>query len=147
MKTKTPTTTALVTCRRHWVAYIIPGIISAFTALMGIAVLVEGDAYGILMIVVAAAIIGLSYIFINSSHLTLSEDSIEGKTGIIKTVKMVSPISKVQDVSVRSGLFGKIFGYSTITVSTSGSAITEYVFAGVTNASEFQQKYIEIANK
>ena len=66
-----------------------------------------------------------------SMRITLYEDHIEGKVGIIRTHKLNSPLEKVQSVSVKSGLFGKIFNYGTITVTTAASTIS---FAGIKGA-------------
>lgn len=144
MKTKNK---AVVTCRKHWFAYAIPGVFFGLLFIGGIAGLFTDGAEGLIAIVASLALFGISYLLIHSSYLSLHEDSVIGKTGFIKTVKMVSPISKVQDVSVHTGLFGKIFGYSTITVSTAGSSGTEYIFSKITNADEFQQKFVEFSNK
>lgn len=144
MKTKTK---PIVICRKHWTAYIVPGVFFGFLFVGGVITLFSGDSDGLLAMAWSAALFGISFLLIHSNYLALHEDSVVGKVGFIKTVKMVSPISKVQDVSVRSGLFGKIFGYSTITVSTAGTAGTEYIFPRVAKAGEFQQKYIDFSNK
>lgn len=144
MKTKKP---ALVVCRRHWIAYVLPGMIFGLLFIGGIIGLFMDGSDGLIAIIAALVLFGICYLVLHSNYLALREDAIVGKVGLIKTVKMMSPISKVQDVSVRSGLFGKIFGYSTVTVSTAGTAGTEYVFTKVANADEFQEKWIELANK
>jgi len=144
MKTKKP---ALVTCRKHWSASVVPGLFFGLLFLGGIAGLVTDGAEGFIAIAAAVVLFGICYLLIHANYLALREDAVVGKTGFIKTVKVVAPISKIQDVSVHSGLFGKLFGYSTVTVSTAGTAGTEYIFTKVANAEEFQQKYIEIANR
>lgn len=147
MKTKRTNTPALVVCRKHWSSYIIPGLISGLLLIGGIAHMGNSITEGLGVIVVAAAIFGICYLRIHSDYLALHEDIIEGKIGFIKTTDMVSPISKVQDLSVHSGLLGKIFGYSTVTVSTAGTAGTEYAFTKVSNADKLLRKYIELTNK
>lgn len=144
MKTETA---ALVICRKHWTAYLLPGIIFGLLFIGGAASLPHSIGEGLKYMAIAVVLFILASLPIRSNHLTLREDAVIGKTGFIKTVKLMSPIPKVQDVSVRSGLFGKIFGYSTITVSTAGVAGVEYVFKRVTKADAFQQKIIELANQ
>ncbi|GEM_PF-2251764 len=68
-----------------------------------------------------------------SNKIVLYEGHIEGKTGLIKTKKLNSPLDKVQSVSVSSGLFGKIFGYGTISITTAGSIVA---FDGIKGANK-----------
>ena len=68
-----------------------------------------------------------------SMRITLYEDHIEGKVGIIRTHKLNSPLEKVQSVEVKSGLMGKIFNYGTIGVTTAGSVIK---FPGIKGANK-----------
>ncbi len=79
--------------------------------------------------------------------LLISETAITGKTGWIHSRKLVSPISRVQDVAVSSGLMGKILGYHNIIVSTAGTSRKEYVFIRFTHGKEFQEKFVELANR
>lgn len=109
--------------------------------------LFSNNVSGLLMIVIAVIAFVIPFLRIHSYRLVLREDAVVGKRGIIKTVKMVSPISSVQDIAVHRGFWGKIFGYSSIAVSTAGVCGIEYVFYKVTKADEFQQKYIELTAK
>jgi len=144
MKTKKP---ALVTCRKHWSAYIVPGLFFGLLFLGGIGGLVKDGAMGFIAIGAAVVLFGICYLLIHANYLSLREDAVVGKIGFIKTTKVVAPISKIQDVTVHSGLFGKLFGYSTVTVTTAGTSGMEYVFTKVANAEAFQQEYIELANR
>ncbi len=79
-----------------------------------------------------------------SNKIVLYEGHIEGKTGIIRTKKLNSPLDKVQSVSVSSGLFGKIFGYGTITITTAASTIA---FAGIKGANRLNELINEQVEK
>lgn len=144
MKTTKP---ILVTCRHHWIAYVPSGILCFLILIVGVAGLTSGGSAGLGFIGFAMGLFAIDYLLLHSNYIILREDAVVGKVGFIKTTKMVTPITKVQNISVHSGLFGKILGYSTITVETAGSIGAEFVFKRVANADEFQQKYIELANK
>ena len=79
-----------------------------------------------------------------SNKIVLYEGHIEGKTGLIRTKKLNSPLDKVQSVSVSSGLFGKIFGYGTITVTTAASIIS---FVGIKGANQLNALINEQVDK
>jgi membrane protein YdbS with pleckstrin-like domain len=139
----------VIACKLHWTVALIPEILTVFFALAAIIALVDGSGVQafVLLLAIATVCALAAFLEMKSAYLILTENAVKGKTGLIKTKKLVSPIGKVQDVSVSSGLLGKIFGYSTVTISTAGSAITEYTFGNITNAEEFQNKIIELANQ
>ena len=70
-----------------------------------------------------------------SQRITLYEGHIEGKTGVIRTKKLNSPLDKVQSISVESGFWGKIFNYGTITITSAASVIS---FQGIGDAKHFE---------
>lgn len=100
----------------HWATLIVPGL---FIFLYGI---------GLLWFIPAM-------IRILTTELSLSSKRVVGKTGLIKTTSMDSPLNKLNSVSVESGLFGKIFGYGTIVINT---ASTVYYFKYIKNANNFK---------
>lgn len=79
-----------------------------------------------------------------TTELSLSNKRLVGKYGLINTKQMDSPLNKINSVSVESGLFGKIFGYSTITVNT---ASTIYVFKNILNGESFKYAILEEMEK
>ncbi len=62
-----------------------------------------------------------------TTELVLTSHRLYGKYGLIKTKTLDTPLNKINNVSVSIGLFGKIFGYGTISV-TSSSGIYEYKY-------------------
>lgn len=70
-----------------------------------------------------------------TTDLGFTNKKIIGKTGLIKTQSLNSPLNKINDVGVSSGLFGKIFGYGNIVISTSSG---RYVFKGVAKPNDFK---------
>ncbi len=58
-----------------------------------------------------------------TDELTLTSTRVVGKTGLIKTKSLDCKLDKVQSVSVSNGLWGKLFGYGTVAVTTAGSTV------------------------
>lgn len=138
----------LVTCRKHWSSYIPVGIVEAMFFLIMIAGFASGDiGAGLGVFAVSTIVCGIWAASINSSYISLSTTSITGKVGLVKTVKLVAPISKIQNLSISNGLGGKIFGYHSVTVATAGTSKNEIVFKGVTNAELLQKAYIALENR
>lgn len=69
------------------------------------------------------------------TELSVTNKRVIGKVGIINTKSMDASLNKVQNVSVSSGLFGKIFNYGTVRIST---AAGEFIFNNVSNPDEFK---------
>lgn len=56
------------------------------------------------------------------TELAFTNKRVIGKVGIINTKAMDAPLNKIQNVSVSSGFFGKIFGYGRIDIHTAAGA-------------------------
>lgn len=134
----------VVECKTHWIKTIIPAI---FTIIFLISTLnylfsgMFGDFF--IMLILTAICAGIILIELKANYLRMTETAIIGRVGFIRTRKMASPISKVQDVGVDSGLLGKILGYSTVHISTAGSSGSEYVFKCVKNGKKLQNAFLE----
>lgn len=70
-----------------------------------------------------------------TTELALTNKSVIGKAGLANSKSLNSPLNKVQNVSVASTLFGKIFKYGTIEVSTAAGSMK---FRGIKNAEKFK---------
>lgn len=137
----------LIECKTHWMRSIVP-LLFLFLSLAGaVHFLFSGQFtdFGIMMVpaLLCAVVILIQQ---KTSYLRMTETAIIGKVGLIWTKKMASPISKVNDVSVHSGLLGKIFGYSTVHISTAGSVGSEYIFRYVRNGKALQQEFLRKIN-
>ena len=137
----------LVECKTHWMRSLVPLLFLFLFSAGAIYFLFCGQFtdFGIMMVpVLFCAVVVL--IQQKTSYLRMTETAIIGKVGLIRTKKMASPISKVNDVSVHSGLLGKIFGYSTVYISTAGSVGSEYVFKYVRHGKVLQQEFLKKIN-
>lgn len=133
----------VVECKTHWMRSVIPILLLLFSLWGAVSFLFSGQFtdFGIMMVpvFVCALVILIQQ---KTSYLRMTETAIIGKVGFIRTQKMTSPISKVNDISIRSGLLGKIFGYSTVHISTAGSLGSEYIFKYVKGGKAFQQEFL-----
>ncbi|MEG1509785.1 MAG: PH domain-containing protein [Clostridia bacterium] len=74
-------------------------------------------------------------IAMSTTELAITNKNVVGKVGLIKTQTMSSPLNKVQNVSVSSGLFGKIFGYGNVKITTSSG---DYCFRCISKPNDFK---------
>lgn len=56
-----------------------------------------------------------------TTKLIITNKRVNGKTGLINTNELDSPLNKINGVQVRQGLFGKIFNYGTISITTAST--------------------------
>ncbi|MGN1135574.1 MAG: PH domain-containing protein [Oscillospiraceae bacterium] len=122
-------------------ALIIDAIIVSFSVLYFGS---DFDSYiietAIVCVLVLLITAGSKMFILNHTTLALTEKRIYGKTGIINTTSMDSPISKINSISVEQGFWGKVFHYSTVSVSTSSG---NYKFAYIKNADSFKEETME----
>lgn len=63
-----------------------------------------------------------------TTELGFTNKNFIGKTGLINTKVLNSPLNKINNISVENGFWGKIFGYGTVHVDTaSGSYDFKYI--------------------
>lgn len=67
--------------------------------------------------------------------LEITNKRVRGKTGLVNTNELDSPLNKINSVQVKQGFFGKIFNYGTVAITTSSSV---FEFDYVTKPNEFK---------
>lgn len=133
----------IVKCKPHWLSMILPVVLGVLALIGAFSYLFRAKfADAAICLVITAIFLLVAFILSKSTSLVMTETAVIGRIGIIKTKKLASPISKIQDVSVSNGLLGKIFRYSTVRISTAGSSGAEYVFKRVTNGDEIQKEFL-----
>lgn len=75
-----------------------------------------------------------------TTELGITNKKVIGKTGWISTRQLDSPLSKINNVSVSNGLFGKLFNYVTIYITTSSGG---YLFKGVARPNDFRANLLD----
>lgn len=132
----------LVTCKFHPVRYWLAWLLAIIFFIGFVTYLFQGktqDAFILLIPVVLFA--GLPLLRIASNKIVLTDKAIYGKSGLVRTKELSSPIDKIQNLREESGLLGKAFGYSTLYVDTISES---YVMKGVKHANELIGAYYNI---
>lgn len=70
-----------------------------------------------------------------TTKLIITNKKVNGKMDLINTNELDSPLNKINGVQVRQGLFGKIFNYGTISITT---ASTVFNFDYINKPNEFK---------
>ena len=70
-----------------------------------------------------------------TTRLNITTKRVTGHSGLINTNQLDSPLNKISGVQVQQGLFGKIFNYGTISIST---ASTVFRFRYIDKPNEFR---------
>lgn len=122
-------------CRPHWSSFIDYWVL----AFLFVAIGIISENTEVLPLCAALAMFFVGNIFISCkfTSIRLTETKIEGHMGFIKSKTLSTPLSKIQDISLSNGLWGKIFRYHTVSISSAGTAGTEYVFKRMAHAKEF----------
>lgn len=111
--------------------YIIPLVIGILTLVIFI---------GIFFILLAIVL------FINASgaELIITNKHLIGKTGVISSNKMQIPLNMINTVSYEKGVFGNMFGYGTIKIT---SQMEDCVFDNVKDVELFQKTLLNEIQK
>lgn len=56
-----------------------------------------------------------------TTKLIITNKRVNGKTGLINTNELDSPLNKINGVQVRQDLFGKMFNYGTVSITTAST--------------------------
>lgn len=70
-----------------------------------------------------------------TTKLNFSNKAVHGKVGLINTKELDTPLNKVNNISVSQGLFGKIFDYGTINITSSSGM---YSFNYISKPNDFK---------
>lgn len=94
-----------------------------------------------IMIIVGLFTIWKKIFIILTTKLEADEKIVSGKTGLIHTEKMESPIKQISSVKVEQKLFGKIFNYGDIYINTPAG---QYAFGCISKPNEFKDYLINL---
>lgn len=131
IKNSTTNETIVFESKQHWIALLPRGIISAFFLLCG---LISLDIFVPMFIFALLFILGPLIRFL-TTELGFTNKRLIGKVGLIHTKSLDSPLNKINNVSSSSGLFGKIFGYGNVNITTSSGA---YLYKGIVKPEQFK---------
>jgi uncharacterized membrane protein YdbT with pleckstrin-like domain len=99
--------------------------------------------FAVLVVALAVFIyVDVQYIVWRSESYTITDHRIILRRGVIGRFTRSIGLSRVQDVTTRQGLFGRMFGYGTVEVESAGRDGAE-VLTYVPNAAEFRNTLFE----
>lgn len=102
-------------CKVHW-AILVPHII-------------------LMLILIGFVTIIPAIITMFTTELVITNKKISGKLGLLNTKAMDSPLNKIQNVKVEQNIFGKIFNYGNIDITTASGS---YNFKGIARPDSFK---------
>lgn len=79
-----------------------------------------------------------------TTKLVITDKRITGKKGLIHTNHLDCPLNRLDGVQVKQGLFGKIFNYGTISISTGSTLIS---FPYISHPNDFRATLNEQIDK
>lgn len=128
-------------CRPHWACFIGRWLLALLFIMTGVNGFTSEGAgsvgAAIFAFIIAGFCIASALVMMSTTYLGMTGTKIVGHKGFIRSKTLSTPLSKVQNVSIESGLFGKMLGYGTVTISDAGTATTEFVFKRMANAGGF----------
>ena len=107
-----PSEQVVAEARPHWAMFIAPGLI----ILIG---LIAGKAGGVFITIGVIWAIFRGLVFV-TTELALTNKRVIAKSGIIRRNVIDVSLSKVEGVTYRQGIIGRIFGYGSILVRGTG---------------------------
>ena len=114
----------------HEGCLILPCIVLGIGILIGIISFIStaryGYFFGIFGFFNLFTIVGLIWLIVRfigykTNDLILTNKRVFGKSGLISTTQMQSSLKKIDSVSYKNGLIGKLIGYGTVQVATTSS--------------------------
>ena len=123
------------TIHKHWIILVAPFLIPALLVVAG-AIVVNVLAAGTIgagartvesMALVGAAAIWLlwAWLYRVSSSLTLTNQRVIQEEGILRRTSNVIPIDRIQDMSIKQSILGRLFDYGDIEIDTAGVVANE----------------------
>ncbi len=79
-----------------------------------------------------------------SDEFVVTNKRIICKTGIFSRRTLEMNLNKIETVNVDQSIFGRMFGYGTITIIGTGG--TREAFTNISNAVEFRKKFQEVSS-
>ncbi|MBX3244197.1 MAG: PH domain-containing protein [Acidobacteria bacterium] len=121
-----------------WLGY----ALTAFVALMLVAILsvflpaigaLPGVIFGLLLFIIP----GFYHLRKKLVRYTLSDSKLEIDTGLISRTTVNIPLRRIQDVTVRAGVFQRILGFGDIIVDNAGTDATQIVLKDIDSPRRF----------
>jgi uncharacterized membrane protein YdbT with pleckstrin-like domain len=122
-----PGETLVVSVHRHWIvlarSLVLPAILVVAVLAQGLLMALPGELR-LVVILAGLAVAGLwviaAWVRWSSTSLTVTDHRVVLESGILNRESKVIPLDRVQDVSTRQSLSGRLFGYGTVEIDAAG---------------------------
>jgi uncharacterized membrane protein YdbT with pleckstrin-like domain len=122
----------VVTVHRHWIvlaqSLLLP-VLAVVVVVAATLVLPLSPDVRVLVLLIGLAAAGLwtivGWVRWASTSLTVTDHRVVMETGILSRESKVIPLDRVQDVSTRQSLAGRLFGYGTVEIDAAGPTGSE----------------------
>jgi uncharacterized membrane protein YdbT with pleckstrin-like domain len=122
----------VVTVHRHWIllarSLLLPALLVAAVPAFTVAVSLPGEVR-LLVTLAGLAVAGLwmivEWVRWSSTSLTVTDHRVVLESGILSRESKVIPLDRIQDVSTRQSLAGRLFGYGTVEIDAAGPTGSE----------------------
>lgn len=114
-----------IVVHKHWTILLPPILVILFGLLCIVADMGEG------YLIVGIIFFVVRLIPFLTCKLVLQDGIMTGKDGFIRSFDLKTSINNVVDIGIGNGLFGKLFRYCNLIVSTKGTGSVEYKFRGM----------------
>lgn len=139
-----PGETIAARAQMHWALFVVPAALT----LAGIICLLVGSAeapgpliFGVIVLPFGLYTLAKTAIIYRTTELAATNRRVIAKTGFIQRDTVEMNLSKVESISVKQPITGRIFGFGTIIVQGSGGGITP--FPGIDSPLEFRKVALE----
>ena len=127
--------------RMSWASIVPTAIISAVVvAIIGLTENSASSGMLVIVLMVCAVVAINAIVQICTTVLGFTNKKVLGKHGAISTKVMESPLNQINNVSVTSGLFGKLLGYGDVEFT---SASGKYAFLRIAKPDDFRMALME----
>ena len=75
-----------------------------------------------------------------TTEIGVTDRRVIGKTGAIRRRSIDTILDKVSNIGADQGIFGRMFGYGTVTVITAGEKVA---FAGISHPADFRRAVVQ----
>jgi membrane protein YdbS with pleckstrin-like domain len=104
----------------HWIIFWRPAVLFVI-AMVGLVIVSGGWMVLSNLFVPLAGLDALSlFMLYLSSEVRVTDQRVLGKAGWLPHQSLEAPLSEIEELSVRQGILGRMFGYGTIVVSSAG---------------------------
>lgn len=112
-------------------------------AVVVVAVAVYEPLYGVGALVLAAALVGWSYLSLVHTDYVLTDHAVYRKQGILGERVSRVALSRIQNTDLKKSVVGAVVGYGNIEIDTAGSSGVEIVIGKIEHPEDVRELLLE----